>query len=89
MSQSKIENLNFKSNILGKEMKVSVYLPEGYDNLTPLPVLYFLHGRSGNENMGILEKHTIFGGEKLSSNSRIKCLKCEKCNKIIIDLDAL
>ncbi|EPZ58846.1 hypothetical protein H477_1599 [[Clostridium] sordellii ATCC 9714] len=39
--------------------------------------------------MGILEKHTIFGGEKLSSNSRIKCLRCEKCNKIIIDLEVL
>lgn len=51
MSQSKVEILNFNRNILGKEMKVSVYLPEGYDNLTPLPVLYFLHGRSGNENI--------------------------------------
>ncbi|CEJ73084.1 esterase [[Clostridium] sordellii] len=51
MSQSKVEILNFNSNILGKEMKVFVYLPEGYDNLTPLPVLYFLHGRSGNENI--------------------------------------
>ncbi|MFR8870210.1 alpha/beta hydrolase [Paraclostridium sordellii] len=51
MSQSKVEILNFNSNILGKEMKVFVYLPEGYDNLTPLSVLYFLHGRSGNENI--------------------------------------
>ncbi|CEO26145.1 PF20097 family protein [Paraclostridium sordellii] len=42
-----------------------------------------------NENMGILEKYTIFGGEKLSINSRIKCLRCEKCNKIIIDLEVL
>ncbi|MDU6247952.1 MAG: alpha/beta hydrolase-fold protein, partial [Paeniclostridium sordellii] len=51
MSQSKVEILNFNSNILSKEMKVFVYLPEGYDNLTPLSVLYFLHGRSGNENI--------------------------------------
>lgn len=42
-----------------------------------------------NKNIGILEKYTIFGGERLSSNPRIKCLRCEKCNKIIIDLDVL
>ncbi|WP_408637157.1 PF20097 family protein [Paraclostridium tenue] len=27
--------------------------------------------------------------KKLSSNPRIKCLRCEKCNKIIINLDVL
>lgn len=32
-------------------MPMIVYLPEGYNSLTPLPVLYFLHGRSGNENI--------------------------------------
>ena len=51
MNKSKVEKVNFYSNVLGKEMPMLVYLPEGYNSLTPLPVLYFLHGRSGNENI--------------------------------------
>jgi enterochelin esterase-like enzyme len=51
MNKSKVEKVNFYSPALGKEMSMLVYLPEGYDNLAPLPVLYFLHGRSGNENI--------------------------------------
>ncbi|WP_129595920.1 alpha/beta hydrolase [Anaerophilus nitritogenes] len=51
MNKSKVETVNFYSNILGKEMLMLVYLPECYNSLAPLPVLYFLHGRSGSENI--------------------------------------
>ncbi|MCY6958395.1 alpha/beta hydrolase [Clostridium brassicae] len=51
MNKSKVEKVNFYSNILGKKMSVLVYLPESYNSLIPLPVLYFLHGRSGSENI--------------------------------------
>lgn len=51
MNKSKVEKVNFYSDVLGKEMSMLVYLPEGYNTLTPLPVLYFLHGRSGCENI--------------------------------------
>lgn len=51
MDKSKVENVNFYSKALAKEMGMLVYLPEGYDTAAPLPVLYFLHGRSGNENI--------------------------------------
>lgn len=51
MNKSKIEIKKFYSNILGKDMSMSIYLPEQYDYNMPLPVLYFLHGRSGNENI--------------------------------------
>ncbi|MGL5652342.1 MAG: alpha/beta hydrolase [Paraclostridium sp.] len=51
MKESKLEKLKFYSNILGKEMPLLVYLPENYEILGPLPVLYFLHGRNGNENI--------------------------------------
>ncbi|APU59728.1 alpha/beta hydrolase-fold protein [Clostridium botulinum] len=51
MNKSKVEKVNFYSNILGKEMSMLVYLPKYYNSLTPLPVLYFLHGRSGSENI--------------------------------------
>lgn len=51
MNKSKVEKVNFYSDILGKEMLMLVYLPECYNSSTPMPVLYFLHGRSGNENI--------------------------------------
>lgn len=51
MDRSKIEKIIFYSNILRKEMQVCVYLPKNYEISPPLPVLYFLHGRSGNENI--------------------------------------
>ena len=38
------------SGILGKTMNLAVYCPDGYEN-TDLTVLYFLHGRSGNETL--------------------------------------
>lgn len=53
MNKSKVEKVNFYSDILGKEMSMLVYLPECYNSLSPLPVLYFLHGRSGSENVMI------------------------------------
>ncbi len=39
-----------ESQILGKKMNLAVYRPAGYDH-SALPVLYFLHGRSGNESL--------------------------------------
>lgn len=38
------------SRILKKEMKLAVYCPDLFRN-KPLPVLYFLHGRTGNETL--------------------------------------
>lgn len=35
---------------------------------------------------GAKEKYTIFGGEVLSYNRLVKCFRCTKCHKIIIDL---
>ena len=51
MNKSKVEKVNFYSDALSKEMSMLVYLPRCYNNSTPLPVLYFLHGRSGDENI--------------------------------------
>ncbi|WP_251861768.1 alpha/beta hydrolase-fold protein [Clostridium sp. Marseille-Q2269] len=51
MNKSKLEKITFYSNILDKEMGMLVYLPKEYNNFKSLPVLYFLHGRSGNENI--------------------------------------
>ncbi len=39
-----------ESHVLGKTMNLSVYCPHGYEK-EALPVLYFLHGRTGDERL--------------------------------------
>ena len=58
------------SGVLNKVMNISVYVPESYDEVN-LPVLYFLHGRSGNEE--ILEQLKINEvASKLIKEKKIK-----------------
>lgn len=49
LNQSTPQTLSFHSSALNRDMAVQVYLPRGYTPEVPLPVLYFLHGRSGDE----------------------------------------
>lgn len=51
MGQSTVkESLGFDSKILGKEVKYSIYLPDGYEqSLRTYPVLYLLHGYTYDE----------------------------------------
>jgi len=51
MKKLDLERISFHSTILGKDMRLSIYLPESNSTLGSLPVLYFLHGRSGDENI--------------------------------------
>ena len=39
-----------KSEIVGRDMYYTVYLPAGYSNEKTYPVLYLLHGYGGNQN---------------------------------------
>ena len=51
-----LENQTFFSNALGQDKSVQVYLPEGYDPMSPVmyPAIYFLHGAVG-------DNHTSYG----------------------------
>ncbi len=51
-----IHKIKMYSNALKKDMNIAIYVPENYKDVN-LPVLYFLHGRSGNEE--ILEQLKI------------------------------
>ena len=46
---SKVQYGSIHSDVLDKQMAFSIYLPNEYDGEVKLPILYFLHGRSGNE----------------------------------------
>lgn len=50
MNKSRIEKVIIQSKSLNKEMSMLVYLPCGYDEGETFSTLYFMHGRSGNEN---------------------------------------
>lgn len=48
------ESLSFQSSKLGKEVRYSIYLPDGYEDSTrKYPVLYLLHGWTDNETSWI------------------------------------
>ena len=68
--ESKVEIVSFYSKILGKDVLMWVYLPEGYNEITPLPVLYFLHGRSGDEHI-MFELEINTKADSLISNGEI------------------
>ena len=42
-----------------------------------------------NEELSIIEKYTVFGGEVLSYDSQIASCRCKNCNKTIIDLNEI
>lgn len=67
---SVVRDMTIDSQVLGRQMKYSVYLPEDYDGKTTLPVLYLLHGMGDDQNswldkgdMAALTSAAITSGE--------------------------
>jgi enterochelin esterase-like enzyme len=73
MNNSKIETIDFHSNILGKDMAMTIYLPDSNNSPYPLPVLYFLHGRSGDEKI-IFEAGINTTADKMIKDGEIQPL---------------
>ncbi|MEK4517222.1 alpha/beta hydrolase-fold protein [Paenibacillus sp. FSL H8-0122] len=57
-----VQNLVFHSEALDREMRLSVYLPAGYNASQRYPVLYFIHGYGSRET-------DIFDGLNLQQNA--------------------
>ena len=45
-----VRDMVIDSQILGTQMKYSIYLPEGWDGQTTMPVIYLLHGAGDDQN---------------------------------------
>lgn len=71
VNESRIEKLNLYSNVLKKQMGLTIYIPQHHNNENHLPVLYFLHGRSGSENI-IFELDILKTVDTLVSQNVIK-----------------
>ena len=73
MTESKIETIKITSIYLNKIMPVSVYLPCDYNEKDSFPTLYFLHGRSGDENI-LIESGLNISADKLIGNREINSM---------------
>jgi enterochelin esterase-like enzyme len=50
VDSSTLLKITFDSKALNKKMKVNIYLPKGYSNQIKYPVLYMIHGYTGNQD---------------------------------------
>lgn len=64
---SEIIHDKFNSDILGRDISMYVYLPDGYNEATePYPVIYMLHGASSDESSWVER-----GGIKVTADNQI------------------
>ena len=61
VTAGRVELFSYDSTVTGKSREANVYLPPGYSAEKKYPVLYLLHGISGNhyEWTGYIKAHTI------------------------------
>ncbi len=72
LSQSEVVQKVIDSKIIDAEMNITVYLPEGYGTGEKYPVLYALHGSSGNEWVWFEDLDAKNCADRLISQNRIK-----------------
>lgn len=69
MIKSRIDTIEIQSRTLGKTMVVTIYMPTNF--CEGLPVLYFMHGRSGDESIiHALDIQTV--ADKMIADGRMK-----------------
>lgn len=71
-----VQKLVFHSEALDQEMRLSIYLPEGYNTQQRYPVLYFIHGYGSREA-------DMFEGLKIEQNAE-KLVKAGQIEPLII-----
>ena len=49
-NSERFTKISLSSKALKKDMKVNIYLPKGYSEKNKYPVLYLIHGYTGNED---------------------------------------
>ena len=66
---SKIDRIEIQSKALGQKMAITAYVPADFTD--GLPVLYFMHGRSGDENIiHALDIQTV--ADKMTGEGRMR-----------------
>ena len=69
MIKSRIDTIEIQSRTLGNTMAVTIYMPTNF--CEGLPVLYFMHGRSGDESIiHALDIQTV--ADRMIADGRMK-----------------
>lgn len=69
---ARVEKITMHSDSLNKNMKIQIYLPEGYSESVDYPVLYLLHGRDGNEKTWNKDMDASTKATQLIKSKKIK-----------------
>lgn len=72
--KARVDKITMRSEALRKEMKIQIYLPEGYSESVDYPVLYLLHGRDGDEKTWNKDMDVSTKATKLIKDKKIKPL---------------
>lgn len=72
LSHSEVVQSTINSKIIGGNLNITVYLPKGYGKGDKYPVLYALHGSSGNEWVWFEDLDANSCADRLISQNRIK-----------------
>jgi enterochelin esterase-like enzyme len=71
---SSLKKVTLNSKALDKDMKINIYLPKGYSNTNKYPVLYLMHGYTGNEDSWMYELKLKGKVDELIDNGKINPL---------------
>ena len=75
--KSKIDTIEIQSRALGKTMVVTIYVPANF--CEGLPVLYFMHGRSGDESIiHALDIQTVADGMIMDGRIKPMLIACPR-----------
>jgi esterase/lipase superfamily enzyme len=72
IKHGKIETIEFYSKILEQNMKFNIYLPPHYDKIQKYPILFALHGFSGNSDTWIKDLKINHFMDNLITKKKIK-----------------
>jgi enterochelin esterase-like enzyme len=74
LTKSELKKVTLSSKVLNQDMKLNIYLPKGYSTVDKYPVLYMIHGYSGNEDSWMPDCKLDKKADELIDNNRIKPL---------------
>jgi enterochelin esterase-like enzyme len=72
-AESKIVQASFDSQALGRQVKMDVYLPDGYDKATEkFPVIYMLHGAGADETAWVVKGGIQVTADQLINRGQLR-----------------
>jgi len=74
LTKSELTKVILSSKVLNQDMKLNIYLPKGYSSNNKYPVLYMIHGYSGNEDSWMPDLKLNIRADELIDSNKIKPL---------------